>query len=112
MTNHLKTTNSFKSNGSSVHKSYNHFNVKREQYLNIERKNTCLKRGGTFSKRHFQVCPAKDTTCTSCHDKDNFIRLCTFFRKKVSVVNTQVVDNTDSNYLSDPPDVKMDHVNR
>ena len=40
--NHLKLTNNFKSNGSSVHKSNSHFNVKREPTLNIEKKTTTV----------------------------------------------------------------------
>ena len=62
--NHLKHANNFKSNGSSVHKPHSHFNVKREPTLNIEKSNTCMKCGGTFSKAHLAVCPAKDNTCT------------------------------------------------
>ena len=50
--NHLKFTNNFKSNGSSVHKPHSHFTVKREPTLNIEKSNTCMKCGGIFSKRH------------------------------------------------------------
>ena len=63
--NHLKLTNNFKSNGSSVHKPHNHFTVQKEPSLNIEKSNTCMKCGGTFSKDHLAVCLAKDTTCTS-----------------------------------------------
>ena len=63
--NHLKLTNNFKSNGSSVHKPHSRFTVKREPTLNIEKSNTCMKCSGTFSKGHLAVYPAKDTTCTS-----------------------------------------------
>ena len=41
--NHLKLSNNFKSNGSSVLKSHSHFNVKREPTLNIEKKATTVR---------------------------------------------------------------------
>ena len=109
--NHLKLTNNFKSNGPTVHKSNNHFNVKREPILNIERSNNCMKCGGTFSKGHLAVCPAKNTTCTSCKFKGHFTRLCRYCRKNVNIVNTQIVDNTEFN-PSDIPDVNTDHIDR
>ena len=109
--NHLKLTNNFKSNGSSVHTPNNHFNVKREPTLNIERSNNCMKCGGSFSKGHLAVCPAKDTTCTTCKFKGHFTRLCRSRRKNVNIVNTQIVDNTDFN-PSDIPDVYTDHTDR
>ena len=109
--NHLKLTNNFKSNRSSVHKPLSHFNVKREPTLNIEKSNTCMKCGGTFSKGHLAVYPAKDTTCTSCKYKGHFTRLCRSRRRKVNIVNNQIVDNTDFN-PSDVPDVNTDHVDR
>ena len=95
--NHIKLTNNFKSNGSSVHKPHSHFNVKREPTLNVEKSNTCIKCGGTFSKGHLAVCPAKDTTCTSCKYKGHFTRLCRSRRRSVNKVNNQIVDNTDFN---------------
>ena len=70
-----------------------------------------MKCGGTFSKRHLAVCPAKDTTCTSCKYKGHFTRLCRSRRRDVNIVNNQIVDNTDLN-PSDNPDVKTDHKNR
>ena len=70
-----------------------------------------MKCGGTFSKRHLAVCPANDTTCTSCKYKGHFTKLCKSRRKTVKIVNTQIVDNTDCN-PSDHPDVNSDHVNR
>ena len=109
--NHLKLTNTFKSNGSSVQKPHSHFTVKREPTLNIKKRNTCMKRGGTFSKEHLTVCPAKDTTCTTCKYKGHFTRLCKSRRRNVNIVNNQIVDNTVFN-SSDIPDVKTDHVNR
>ena len=57
--NHLKLTNKFKPNGTSVHKPHSLFTVKREPTLNIEKSNTCMKCRGTFSKGHLAVCPAK-----------------------------------------------------
>ena len=72
--NHFKLTNNFISNGSSVHKPHSHFTVKREPTLNIEKSNTCMKCGATFSKGHLAVCTAKDTTCTSCKYKGHFTR--------------------------------------
>ena len=70
-----------------------------------------MKCGGTFSKGHLAVCPAKDTTCSSCIYKGNFIRLCRSRRKNVNFVNSQIVDDTDFN-PSDIPDVNKDHVDR
>ena len=108
---HLKLTNNFKSNGSTAHRPHNHFTVKREPTMNIENSNTCMQCGGTFSKEHLAVCPAKDTTCTSCKYKGHFTNFCKSRRKNVNIVNTQIVDNTDFN-LSDHPDENGDHVNR
>ena len=70
-----------------------------------------MKCGGIFSKGHLAVCPAKDTTCTSCRYKGHFIRLCRSRRKKVNIVSSQIVDNTDIN-PSDTPDKNTDHVYR
>ena len=55
ISNHLKLTNNFKRNGSSVHKPHSHFTVKREPTLNIEKSNTNMKCGGTFSKGDLAV---------------------------------------------------------
>ena len=44
-------------------------------------------------------------------NKGHFTRICIFCRKNLNIVSTQIVDFTDSNYLSDKPDVSMDHVN-
>ena len=104
----LKLTNNFKSNGSSVHKPHSHFTVKREPTLNIEKSYTCMKCGGTFSKGHLAVCPAKNTTCTCCKYKGHFTRLCKSRRRNVNLVNNQIVDDTDLNL----PDVNTDHVHR
>ena len=109
--NHLKLTNNFKSNGSSVHQPHSHFNIKREPTLNIEKSNTCMKCGGTVSKDHLAVCPAEDTTCHSCKYKGYFTRLCRSRRRNVNIVNNQIVVNTDFN-PSDIPDVNTDHVDR
>ena len=70
-----------------------------------------MKCGGIFSKGHLAVCPAKDTTCTSCKYKGHFTKLCKSRRKNENIVNNQTVDNTDSNPL-DHLDVNSDHVNR
>ena len=70
-----------------------------------------MKCGGTFSKGHLAVCPAKDTTCTSCKYKGHFTRLCRSRRKNVNIVNSQIVDNTDFN-RSDVPDENTDQVDR
>ena len=70
-----------------------------------------MKSGGTFSKGHLAVCPAKDTTCTSCNYKGHFTKLCKSCRKNLNIVKTQIVDNTDFN-PSHHPDVNRDHVNR
>ena len=45
ITNHMKIMSKIKSNGSSLTKPFNHFIVKRELALNIERSNTWMKRG-------------------------------------------------------------------
>ena len=79
--------------------------------MNIEKSNTCMKCGGTFSKGHLAVCPAKDTSCTACKYKGHLTKLCKSRRKNVNIVNTQIVDNTDF-IPSDHPDVNSDHVNR
>ena len=65
--------------------------------------------GGTFSKGHLAVCPAKDTSYSSCKFKGNLTRICKPRRKNVDIVNTYNVDKTDFN-PSDHPDVNMDHV--
>ena len=112
ITNHIKMTSTFKSTGYSSNKSFNHFNVKREPTLNIERNNTCMKCGGSLTKGHLAVCPAKDTTCTTCKYRGHFTRLCKSCRKNVNIVDSQIVNNTDSNYPSEQPDVNNDRVNR
>ena len=112
ITNHIKMTSTFKSNGYSSNKSFNHFNVKRDPTLNIERTNTCMKCGGNFTKGHLAVCPAKDTTCTTCKYRGHFTKLCKSRRKNVNIVDSQIVNNTDHNYSSDQPDVHIDHANR
>ena len=108
--NHLKLTNNFKSKEPPVDKSHNHFIIKREPTLNIERSNTCMKCGGTFSKGYLAFCPAKDTPCTSCKYKGHFAKLCKFCHKNVNILSNQIVDNTDFN-PSDQPDVNLDHEN-
>ena len=70
-----------------------------------------MKRGGTFSKGHLAVCPAKDTICTSCKFKGHFTILCRSRRRNVNLVTNQILDNTDFN-PSDIPDVNTDHVDR
>ena len=70
-----------------------------------------MKCGGIFSKGHLAVCPAKDTTCTSCKYKGHFTRFCRSRRKNVNIVNSQIVDNTDFN-PSNILDLKTDHVDR
>ena len=85
--NHLKLTNNLKFNESSVHKPHSHFTVEKEPTLNIETNNTRMKCGRTFSKEHLAVCPAKDTTCTSCKYKGHFTRLCKSRRRNVNIVN-------------------------
>ena len=111
-TNHMKMTSTFRSNGYSSNKSLYLFNVKREPTLNIERNNTCMKCGGTFSIGHLAVCPAKDTICTSCKYQGHFNRLCKSSRKNLNIVDSQIVHNTDCNCPSEQPDVNNDRVNR
>ena len=108
----MKMTYRVKSNGSSVPKSYNQFNVKREPTLNIERNNTCMKWGHTFSKVHLAVCSAKKRSCTFCKHRGNFTRLSKFCRKTVIIGDTQNKDNTDINYSSHQLDLNNDRVNR
>ena len=71
-----------------------------------------MKCGGTFSKGHLAVCPAKDTTCTSCKYRGHFTRLCKARSKNLNVVDSQNVTNTDCNYSSEQPDVNSDRANR
>ena len=71
-----------------------------------------MKCGGTFSKGHLAVCPAKDTICTSCKNREHFIRLCKLGRKNVIIVDSQTLHNTDCNNPSEQPDVNNDRVNR
>ena len=71
-----------------------------------------MKCGGSFTKRHLAVCPEKDTTCTTCKYRGHFTRLCKSRRKNVNIVDSQIVNNTDCNYLSEQPDVNNDRINR
>ena len=71
-----------------------------------------MKCGGTFSKEHLAVFPAKDTTCTSYIHGRHFTRLCKSRRKNVNNVDSQIVHNKDCNYPSEQPDVNNDPVNR
>ena len=114
LTNHMKILKKNKSNGSSLTKRFNHFKVKGELALNIERSDTRMKRGGTFSKEHLAVCPAKDTTCTSCKNRGHFTRLCISRRKNrvVNNIDSQIVQNTDCDYPSEQRDLNNDRVNR
>ena len=68
--------------------------------------------GGTFSKGHLAVCPAKDTTCTSCKYRGLFTRRCKARSKNLNIVDSQNVNNTDCNYSSEQPDVNNDRANR
>ena len=104
-------TSTFKSNGYPSNKSFNHFNVKREPTQNIERNNTCMKCSGNFTKGHLAVCPAKDTTCTTCKYRAHFTRLCKSRRKNVNIVDSQIVNNTDCKYPSEQSDVNNDRAN-
>ena len=111
ITNHLKMTKTFKSNELSVNKHFHQFNVKREPTLNIERRNTCMKCDGKFSKGHLAVCLAKNTTFTSCNYRHFTTGLCKTHRKIVNI-DSQIVYNTDCNYPSEQPNVKNDRLNR
>ena len=71
-----------------------------------------MKCGGTFSKRHLAVRPAKDTPCTSCKYCGHFSRLCKSCRKNVNTVDSQIVRNTDCNCPSEQPDVNNDPLTR
>ena len=71
-----------------------------------------MKCGGNFTKGHLAVCPAKDTTCTTCKYWGHFTRLCKSRRKNVKIVDSQIVNNTDCNYPSEQPDVNNDRANR
>ena len=112
ITNHMKMTSIFQSNGYASNKPFNHFNIKREPTSNIERSNTCMKCGGTCSKGHLAVRPAKDTTFTSFKYRGHFTRLCKTRRKNVNIVDSQIVHKTDCNYPSEQPIVNNDPVNR
>ena len=75
ITNHIKKTKNFKSNGPSVQKPFNHFNVKREPVLKIEQSYTSKNCVGIFSESHLAVCPAKNTACKTCNFRGHFTRL-------------------------------------
>ena len=63
--NHQKLRNMARSsaNGTTFKSFNNHNQIKKELSLNIERSNSCMKCGNTFTKGHLNVCPAKDITC-------------------------------------------------
>ena len=104
-------TNNFISNGFSLNKPFNHFNVRREPSLNVKRSNTCMK-CAFFSQGNLVVCPAKDTTCISCKYRVPFTRLCKSRYKNVNKVDSPLIINTDCNYPSEQPDVNNDRANR
>ena len=70
-----------------------------------------MKCGGNFTKGHLPVCPAKDTTCTTCKYQAHFTRLCKSRRKNVNIVDSQIVNKTDCKYPSEQPDVNNDRAN-
>ena len=63
--NHQKLTNMSRSstNGTTFKSFSNHNHIKKEPSLSIERSNSCMKCGNTFTKGHLNVCPAKDIIC-------------------------------------------------
>ena len=105
-------TNNLKSNGSSLNKRFDQFDVKREPTVNIEQSNTCMKCSGSFSKGYVAVCPAKDINYTFCKYYGHFTRLCKSCRKNVNLVESQIVNNTDCNCPLEQPDVKNDQENK
>ena len=91
--NHQKLTNMSRSstNGTTFESFNNHNQIKNEPSVNIERSNSYMKCGNTFTKGHLNDCPAKDITCKSCNYKGHFAKLCKS-RNKRPTVNT-VSDN-------------------
>ena len=91
--NHQKLTSMSQSstNGTTLKSFNNHNQIKKEPSLNIERSNSCLKCGNTFTKGHLNVCPAKVITCKNCNYRGHFAKLCKS-RIKRPTVNT-VSDN-------------------
>ena len=91
--NHQKLTNMARSsiNRSSFKSFNNHNQIKKEPSLNIECSNPCMKCGNSITKRHLNVCPAKDIICKNCNYKGHFAKQCKS-RNKRPAVNT-VNDN-------------------
>ena len=87
--NHQKLTNMSRSstNGTTFKSFNNHNQIKKEPSVNIERSNSCMKCGNTFTKGHLNVCPAKDITCKNCNYRGHFAKLCKS-RNKRPTVNT------------------------
>ena len=93
--NHQKLTNMSRSstNGTTFKSFSNHNHIKKKPSLNIERSNSCMKCGNTFTKGHLNVCPAKEITCKNCNYKGHFAKLCKSRNKRPTV-------NTVSNYVN------------
>ena len=104
--NHHKLTNMSRSstNGTTFKSFNNHNQIKKEPSLNIERSNSCMKCGNTFTKGHLNVCPAKDITCKSCNYKGHFAKLCKSRNKRptVNTVSDNYVNNENCTYT--PPE--------
>ena len=80
----------------------NHNQIKEDPGLNIERSNACMKCGNPFTKRHINVCPAKDITCKTCNYKGHFAKLCKYRKKRptVNTVNDNYVNTENLTYVS------------
>ena len=90
------------SNGQTFKSFNNHSQIKKEPSLNIERRTACMKCGNPFTRRHLNVCPAKDITCKNCNYKGNFAIIYKSRNKRptVKTVNDNYVNTENSTYVS------------
>ena len=104
--NHQKLTNMSRSstNGTTFKSFSNHNHIKKEPSLNIERSNSCMKCGNTFTKGHLNVCPAKDITCKNCNYKGHFAKLCKSRNKRPTVNNVSNNFVNTENCTYTPPE--------
>ena len=66
-----------RANNDNSGRMYINFNsVKKEPKLNVEKFNILLKCGNDFTKKHLNVCPAKEIICSIRKYKEQFGSLC------------------------------------
>ena len=82
----------------------NHNHIKKEPSLNIERSNSCIKCGNTFTKGHLNVCPAKDITCKNCNYNGHFAKLCKSRNKKPTKNTVSDIYVNTENCTYTPPE--------